>query len=244
MRATEQALTFHAAGQVFRADILVAADGIGSRLRTDYFGYGGPRALNKTAWRAAIPAARLPSFVPRDVTGLWMGSGGHLVHYPLDAGAVINIVVIASDTAAASPPQAPFGKQARHVLDAVEEWRPWALYDVDPTLPASRGRVVLIGDAAHAMAPTAAQGGALAIEDAWTLAAALAADSRQPAEALQIYSDARMPRAVRVARMARSTLAIYEMESVARVARNAVLRALPANVLLSRLDWLFKWQAG
>jgi salicylate hydroxylase len=245
VRATESGVTFRAAGQSFRADVLVAADGINSRLRTGYFAHSAPQPLGKAAWRAILPAALAPASVPRDVTGLWLGPGGHLVHYPVQAGAQLNVVVIANEGGtSAQPPNGPFGPSARQLIESASVWMRWPLFEHDPALPWVRGRVVLVGDAAHAMAPSAAQGGAQAIEDAFVLAAALVARREEPAEALLAYERERRPRVVRVAREARRNLAIYNLGGAAALARNAVLTALPTNVLVSRLDWLFNWQAS
>jgi salicylate hydroxylase len=76
------------------------------------------------------------------------------------------------------------------------------------------------------------------------LSSTLAADPKQLSPALEAYARARRARVGRVSREARLNLSIYEMRSVARLARNLALRALPTNVLLSRLDPVFKWQAG
>jgi len=245
VRATESGVTFRAAGQSFRADVLVAADGINSRLRTGYFAHSAPRPLRKTAWRATLPAALAPASAPLDVTGLWLGAGGHLVHYPVQAGTSLNLVAIADEGSSSTrPPNEPFGPSARQLMESVPAWTRWPLFYNDPTPPWTRGRVVLVGDAAHAMAPSAAQGGAQAMEDAWVLAAALSARPDEPAEALLAYERERRPRVVRVAREARRNLAIYNLDGIAALARNAILTALPTNVLTSRLDWLFNWQAS
>lgn len=240
IRATDSGVVFHAAGQGFRSDVLVAADGMNSRLRTGYLGNPGPRPLGKTAWRAALPASALPSSISRVVTGLWMGPGGHFVHYPVRGGATLNVVVIAGEpVASGAPPLAPFGKAARQLIDAVPEWTRWPLFENDPVPAWTRGRVALIGDAAHAMAPSAAQGGAQAIEDACELASALAAAPDEPAAALASYERSRRPRVIRVAQEAKNNLAIYNMRGLPATLRNVVISALPAKILLSRLDWIF-----
>ena len=127
-------------------------------------------------------------------------------------------------------------------MNAVQGWTTYPLSVVDIARPWVRGRVALIGDAAHAMAPSAAQGGAQAIEDGWVLAAMLAEKIRDPADALRAYEAARRPRVERIARVARRNLTTYEMTGISAHARNLALRILPASFLLSRLDWLFSWR--
>ena len=233
-----------AGGGRHSADILVAADGIHSRLRTRHFGHPGPRALGRQAWRATLPAQEVPDGVDLSVTGLWLAPGAHLVHYPLRGREQLNVVVIAAASPLPSPPAEAFGAQARKLIDAVPSWAPWPLHDLDPALEWARGRCVLVGDAAHAMAPSAAQGGAQAIEDAWVLAQSLAANPGAPAEALARYERARRPRVERIVGEAGRNLRIYNMRGSPRLFRNAAIAALPAKGHLGRLDWLFGWTPG
>jgi len=242
-REVGEEVAFLAGGEEQRADILIAADGLRSSIRTGYLGHPGPAPLGHVAWRATLPADAAPAEMRRDATGLWIGPGAHLVHYPVHGGRSVNVVVISRGTSSATlPPAAPFGRDARRLIDAVPNWTLWPLYGLDPAVPWVRGRVALIGDAAHAMAPSAAQGGAQAIEDAWVLAAALAKRPESPLTALNDYQRARSPRTARVAREALRNLAVYEMGGLPAIARNIVLGAMPTPRLLARLDWLFGWQ--
>lgn len=225
------------------ADILVAADGIHSAIRTEYFGHPGPAPLGSTAWRATLPTNAVPDGIPTDATGLWLGPGAHMVHYPVKAGQHLNVVVIVANAPHhPEPPRQPFGSAAQRLIDAMPGWTPWPLCGVDAGRQWVRQRVALIGDAAHAMAPSVAQGGAMAIEDAWVLASALAANALDPPAALRSYEDKRCPRVEMVAREAARNLQVYGMRGVPALARNAALRALPAERLLSRMDWLFGWR--
>ena len=239
VEAERNGIAFSAGGRKHSADLLVAADGLHSHLRTDYFGHPGPRPLGHIAWRATLPADSVPAAIDMRVTGLWLGPGTHLVHYPVAGGKHLNVIVIAAGNAAdAAPPKACFRHQARHLLDAIDAWTRWPLYEVDAALPWVRGQAVLIGDAAHAMAPSAAQGGAQAIEDAFALAATIAAHS-DIASGLKDYERVRRSRVEKIARMARTNLAIYEMRGFSAAARNGVLGVLPASFLHSRFDWIF-----
>jgi salicylate hydroxylase len=224
--------------------LLVGADGIHSRLRTGHFGHPGPRSLGRQAWRATLAAHLIPDGTDRGVTGLWLAPGAHLVHYPLRGGEQLNLVVISGASTLPSPPAELFGVSARKLIDTVPAWTPWPLHDVDVAPAWSRGRCVLVGDAAHAMAPSAAQGGAQAIEDAWILAQSLAADPGAPARALASYERTRRPRVERIVREARRNLGLYNLRGVARLFRNATIAALPPKGHLARLDWLFGWTPG
>ncbi len=240
VRPSETGIVFTAGGLGRKADVLVGADGVHSRVRTGYFAYPGAEPFGRNAWRAVAPAANVAGLAPLDTTGLWLGSGAHLVHYPVRNGDALNVVVIAKEDQP-TPPVANFGKLARRLIEAVGEWTSWPLLHLDAERPWTRGRVALLGDAAHAMAPSAAQGGAQAIEDAWVLAKSLA-EAKTPEHALAKFENIRRSRVLRVVRESRRNLNTYEMRGAPAVARNLVLGALPASLLTSRLDWLFGWR--
>jgi salicylate hydroxylase len=174
------------------------------------------------------------------VTGLWWGGGAHLVHYPVDAGRSINVVVIGAFGAdEGGPPRIPFGGELRDLVDAVPEWTHWPLLQMDIAPPWANGRAVLIGDAAHAMPPSAAQGGGMAIEDAWVLGRSLAAHANNPTAALAHYEQVRRPRVIRVAHEARRNLWVYNLGQPLAAARNLLVSTMPARMHLARMDWLF-----
>jgi salicylate hydroxylase len=236
---TNDGIAFRAGGADRRADVLVAADGVNSDLRPSHFGHPSARPTGHVAWRATLTEPDIPHAFRRDVTGLWLAAGAHLVHYPLRGGKCLNVVAIAAAPVSATPPPC-FGAALLPLMKAVPSWTPWPLLELDPSPSWVRGRGVLIGDAAHAMLPTAAQGGAQAIEDAWVLAQCLAAGG-SVGDALAAFERLRRPRVERVVRHARRNIAIYELKGFAAVARNTALKGLPASLLLSRLDWLFSW---
>jgi salicylate hydroxylase len=233
-------VVFTAASEACQGDVLLAADGVHSRIRAEYFGYTGPRSFKRNAWRAVVPANQVQPPATVNEIGLWLGIGGHLVH-PVNR-ANMNIVVVASgDGRNAFPPAAPLGTAARRMIEVTQTWTSSPLVSVDASRPWTRGRVALIGDAAHAMAPSAAQGGALAIEDAWALAQTLAASPHNPEQALAEYAEQRARRTMRVARLALKTLNAYELSGVPALLRNSILRVSPARLLLSRFDWLYSY---
>jgi salicylate hydroxylase len=239
---TAQGVSIEAAGRRLSADILVAADGVHSRLRQAVFGHPGAQPLPRHAWRATLPAADVPPAIPLDSTVLWLGPGAHLVHYPLRGGAELNVVAIAGGPALPAPPVAGFAAPAGDLIAAIAGWTSWPLAEVDAALPWTRGRTVLIGDAAHGMPPSAAQGGAQAIEDAWVLARSLAAQPSNPSAALSAYERERRPRVERVVREARRNLTLYNMGGVGRLARNLAIAGLPPRAHLARLNWLYGWK--
>ncbi len=239
VHANSPEVRFSAAGKERQADVLVAADGARSAIRTSCCAGLPPVPLGRLAWRALLPMPEAGELPARDEIGLWMGTGCHLVHYPVEGGATLNVVVIGEGGDAL--PIAPFAKIAQRLIERVPEWVQSPLVQVDARQPWVRRRVVLVGDAAHAMAPSAAQGAAQAIEDAYVLAEELGSKTDVEA-ALSSFTRVRRPRVERVMRNAAQNLHTYEAQGAPARIRNTVLRILPTTLLLSRLDWLFGWK--
>lgn len=233
-------------------DALIAADGVGSDLRALIPGAAERRRSGRTAWRALVPAAEVPDGVPLDVVGLWLGSAGHFVHYPIRNGAALNVVAVIADeqkpgTFGSDALWRRIGNWARPVqamLGAARDWQAWPISTVDPGGPWTDGRVALLGDAAHAMAPFIAQGGAMAIEDAAVLAHHLAAARHDPAAALAAYEAERRPRVRRVWKTAETTADLYHMGFLTGAVRNAGMRFLGGRALLNRYGWIYRWSRG
>jgi 2-polyprenyl-6-methoxyphenol hydroxylase-like FAD-dependent oxidoreductase len=233
---------------------LIGADGLWSRLRESLGAGTRPRFAGRTAWRALAPSAALPPSLRGPEVNLWIGPGGHLVHYPVRAGATVNVVAVTSDDwqstqwsteAARDEVLARFASplwaaEARELLAAPQRWQKWALYDRAPTDEWGRGAVTLLGDAAHPMLPFLAQGAAMAIEDALVLAVSLARFD-DPARALRDYERQRQPRTARVQRAARRNDLVYHLGGPAALVRDAALAALGGRRLLAQYDWIYRW---
>ena len=235
-------VTFAAGDETLNADLLIAADGIHSTIRTGALALPAAGETIRHAWRTAVPADDLPAGIERDATGLWLASDCHLVHYPVRAGRQINLVLIAAN-ARATPGDLlrNLAAPASDLADVQTERIGWPLRAIDPAGRWARGRIALIGDAAHAMLPTIAQGGAQAIEDAFVLADCLTEAPDQPAAALQRYERRRKMRVIRIANEAERNATIYGLGGLAATARNAAIALLPGAMHLHRLDWLYRF---
>ncbi len=235
---------------------LLAADGLWSESRARIGFKDPPRFAGRTAWRALIPAGQVPPELREPLIHLWLGRDAHLVHYPVKAGAMINVVVITTDnwnapgwSAPASRidllPRLPAGRwapQARALVREPETWLKWALYDYQPLPSFGYGAAALIGDAAHPMLPFIAQGAAMAIEDAVVAARCLARMPDDAAGALKSYSAMRRPRTRKVQRHAANNSARYHLGAVPAMLRNAAMRAMGGERLLRHYDWLYDWR--
>jgi salicylate hydroxylase len=234
---------------------LVGADGVWSNVRYQHF--GGVQAIfsGHVAWRGTIDTRQLPREFGQNRVTLWLGAGAHLVVYPVRGGALLNVVAIvagqwnrpgwneagsASEIAAAFNPR-QWSAAARMIIGAADNWRKWALFTVDG-VPLADGPVALVGDAGHAMLPFAAQGAAMAIEDAAVLADCV---SRQPMNATEAFRQYAALRQARVAHVKRTTWqsgAIFHLPGPIAFARNLSMKILGGRRLLSQRDWLYDWR--
>src|SRR3954449_2717368 len=120
---------------------LIGADGVWSTLRARMGDRTAPEFAHRTAWRATLPAAQLSEEFRSAVTGLWLGRDAHLVHYPVKAGQMVNIVALVRDDwhepgwsgpakpADLGPRFAGFAPAARALIALPERWQKWALFD-------------------------------------------------------------------------------------------------------------------
>lgn len=178
----DRAVAHFADGDVVEADLLIGADGVRSLLRNEVVGYDDRMFSGAHAWRGMVEPDRLPSLPDPGAIQFWMGPGGHLLHYPIGTGAQNFFLVQRHDGPWEQDgwvvPAEP-GEHLEHFRgwdDAVVEMisaapaaERWALFNRPPLYTFSRGRITLIGDAAHAMVPHHGQGANQSIEDAVVL---------------------------------------------------------------------------
>ena len=231
---------------------LIGADGLWSSIRALVMPEASLRFTGATAFRALLPRHDLPSPFDAPIVGLWLGPKSHLVHYPVRGGELLNVVAVMQGgsalegwnrTASGETPRAGFArwaKESKSLLERADSWRSWSLYDLARPGRWSKDRVAMLGDAAHPLLPYLAQGAALAVEDAATLADCIASQSSEPAEALARYEKLRRPRAERVARLSRRFGRLYHLSGPLRLARNFVLERQSEDRALRRLDWLYQ----
>jgi len=242
--------------------LLVGADGVWSSVRAGLArsaGFAASRFSGELAWRATIPAesAAGQAFAQIGATGsvtTFLHPGFHMVAYPVSKGSAFNLAAftkgerIAESWSGHADPAILSGAMrgtAAALSRLVALAGPWTAFPIHMvaqrrwTMPEG---IALIGDAAHAMTPFAAQGAAMGIEDASMLANLMADFPRDPKQSLTVWENLRRTRVERVLkRGALNRLAWHAWGPVA-IARNLVLATRPAEKLAADLDWLYGWE--
>src|SRR5439155_25775013 len=211
-------------GARITADVLVGADGINSMARAQLFGDEAAQFAGCVAYRGLVPVERIADLALELGSQSWVGPGGHLVHYFVSRGRLLNFVGWTehdtwnredwTDRATIARALASFDgwhPQIGRIIAAADTCFIWALLDREPLPHWSVGRTTLLGDACHPMYPFMGQGAAQAIEDGATLAACLAAGTEDPADALRHYERLRLPRVTRLQELSRANKLRFHM---------------------------------
>jgi len=238
-------------GKTYRGAALIGADGLWSSIRQIVVGDGKPKPAGHITYRAVLPTSEMPEkFRWRDMV-VWAGDKVHLVHYPLRTGELFNLVAVFhsdryeegwdsyGDPAELHERFARTCAPVRTLLNKIESWRMWVLCDRPPIKEWSRGRITLVGDAAHPMLQYLAQGANMAIEDAVCLAAKAVARRGDYASAFRDYQAARYLRTGRVQIMARVYGEVFHAGGVAKELRNLMLGARTMEDHLAGVEWLY-----
>ena len=246
-------VSLSAGGRRYRGRALIGADGIHSAVRAFLFGPEAPAFTGTVAWRGLVPADRLPEGFVRPVSSNWLGPGGHVVHYYVRSGRLVNCVCVfekegwereswteRGDIEELKADFAGWHDGVRRLIGAMDPdaCYKWALFDRPPMAEWGKGRVTLLGDACHATLPFMAQGAAMAIEDGAVLAECLAAGGDMPAS-LKRYEDLRRARTARIQTGSRRNAVLYHMRGAAAAERNRTLGASRSRTL----DWLYRYDA-
>jgi 2-polyprenyl-6-methoxyphenol hydroxylase-like FAD-dependent oxidoreductase len=238
-------------GERVQGRALIACDGMWSTVRKKIIGDGAPRVSGHIAYRAVLKRAEVPDDLWRPGVVLWAGPRTHFVHYPLRRGELYNLVaVFHSDryvegwNAEADPDElwSRFKGQRPEVLrllERIETWRMWVLCDREPIKEWTKGRVTLLGDAAHPMLQYLAQGACMATEDAVWLAEKVAEQPDDPPAAFKAFQEQRYLRTGRVQIMARVYGEFYHARGVAAELRNMMLSPRTPQQSYEGIAWLY-----
>ncbi len=240
-----------AAGRRFDGAALIGADGLGSQVRARLISEPPPRSNGYVAHRTLVPWREAPKSVRRDEVILWGGDGFHIVQYPLRQKSLFNIVAVfkTADVHQRADPQtyrailmgayADAHPDMREMLEMMDVTRRWVIADRDPVRHWSRGRLTLLGDAAHPTLQSLAQGACMAIEDAAVLARCVGDAGDDFAAAFRRYENARYLRTARVTLESRALWEFYHLGGIAREVRNEASAARTTADMYDCLAWLY-----
>ncbi|MEI2300316.1 FAD-dependent monooxygenase [Ensifer sp. MJa1] len=234
-------------------DIIVGADGIWSHLRNNVPGAGRVQFSGNVAWRMTVDNSLAVGLFKPDQVTAFLGPRAHLVAYPLREVSGFNLVAIIEGSQTDSvwvgkdseerrqdcqTAFAGWNAGIRALIEKAASPTYWPLCTVDDGAWQDGKKIALIGDAAHAMTPFAAQGAAMAIEDAFALSECLSNGISVP-DALKTYEAIRRPRIARVRRRAAFNHFAYHARGPVRIGRDIVLKLKGPEALAADLDWLY-----
>lgn len=238
-------------GAEYEGAALIGAEGLWSPTRAAVVGDGSPRVTGHVTYRGVVPTNEIIDRSHLDSMTIWVGPNFHLVQYRLRGGKVMNNVATVSSrrfrsgekdfggwdeleqvVSRAAPP-------VRDMLRYFQRDRNWVLHDRDPVTTWTRGRVTLLGDAAHPTLQYLAQGANMAIEDGVVLAEKVAAAGDDFNRAFLAYQRSRMNRTARVVLSSRFFGEYFHVDGGARELRNELARGRdPENPW--EIDWLYR----
>lgn len=239
------------------AAYLIACDGVWSAERSKA-GFSKARFSGHIAWRttltaSALPASFLNAMPERKSVSAWLGNKAHFIAYPVKGGGFFNFVAIATgenpgevwsrtgDAAHLRSIYSEWGAPVRDVLAAADGWTYWPLFEMPDAQFVGPDRTIFLGDASHAVTPFAAQGAAMAIEDAAALAQAL--DGNDHEAGLKRFDAARKGRIAAVAKRGQLNRFAYHATGIFALGRNALFTIRRSDSFLKDLDWLYGYDA-
>jgi len=239
-----------------RGDALIGADGVHSRIRQALFGDDRPSFTGLVSWRGTIPMGKLPGHMRRLIGTNWIGPGAHVVHYPVHRGEYMNFngIVerddwqIESWTARGTREECRADFRGWHddihrMIDYIATPYKWALLGRAPLEQWNVGRVSLLGDACHPTLPMLAQGAAMALEDGFVLARALAVAGADVEQGLARYQNARKERTARIVHGSAENARRFQNPTLAEPAgaQEYVEREWSEERVKQRYEWLFTY---
>ena len=240
--------------ELSKSAAMVGADGLWSKTRQFVVPPTAPRVTGLLAYRALVPMQSIPEKLRLQDVNVWVGPRVHAVLYPVKCGEYLNLVVVVQGPPPASlddwdhagnkqdleAAMGPIHADLRNMLAAVPAWRLWPLCDRPPIKgphEMAKGRIALLGDAAHPMRPFLAQGAGMAIEDAAELARSWARADLQVEDRLQMYAQARWARNAQVQQRSIRNGQIFHLQGPLRWGRNVAMKLMGEPLM--DVPWLY-----
>lgn len=239
-------------------DVLIGADGIRSTVSQQMSGATKVSFTGEIAWRGLVSREHVPATSDAAIQ-IWAGPEAHFVAYPIRQNSLINFVAITSrdqwlttewntqgDISELRAHFSDWHDQVQSILVSVDKVRQWGLFAQAELSCWHQGRVVLMGDACHAMLPYMAQGAAMAIEDAYFFGTALQTNTSYE-EAFIAYERHRRPRTQRMKRRAKANAHLFHANTPgAKLKQSLTFKTIGALRLagIEPLDWIYSYRAG
>lgn len=244
-------------GAAVFGDVLIGADGVRSAIRTQLCGPDRPRFTGNVAWRITTPIAHLDAERLPDGGCIWVGAGKHAVTTRIRAGTVANFVGIVEQEGwedegwtipgTKSQALADFGAWdpvLRQMIEGAGQLHRWALHDRAPFKTWCDGPVTVLGDAAHPMLPSMAQGAVAALEDAVVLAR-LHVPGREATPWLAEYAKARQARTAQIQARSRSNADLFHKQGFVAQALAwgpaFVAGRIAPGLIHQKQDWIYRY---
>jgi salicylate hydroxylase len=264
MRAQAVAQTADAAtvqfadGQSATGSAVIAADGIHSQVRQCLFGPGKPAFIGCVAWRGIIAMDRLPPHLAQLLTTNWIGPHGHVLHYPVRRGELMNFIsiverddwqveswIVEGTRDELAGDFRGWHEDVHTFIDNIDTPYKWALLARGPMERWVDRRITLLGDACHPTLPFLGQGAVMAIEDAYVVAACLASYPDDPQRAFTRYEEIRKERTSAVVRKSHDNRRHVFSPALADPGALAseVAQYWQQEHVKERLDWLYDYDA-